>query len=197
MVIDITKLFSCMTLNQGSGGARKQNFLCHLSPKVIAGCGWNLACCWDLLIWSVSYSFISSEQSSRERIQLRWFRLSRSEQTKNKQTNKNPLTLACIYKPVSFKLGVMTDPTKLYSLIPVWMVMTFIIILIIMIVIITFRGAIRDFFTISSQRRELSPTRTLKWPGRNRVQITCNTSSAYHVQVSCYVPLGTKGQLSC
>ena len=31
---------------------------------------------------------------------------------------------------------------------------------------------------------------------RNRVQITCNTSSAYHVQVSCYVPLGTKGQLS-
>ena len=52
------------------------------------------------------------------------------------------------------------------------------------------------FFTISSQSRELSPTRTLKWPGRNRVQITCNTSSAYHVQVSCYVPLGTKGQLS-
>ena len=37
-------------------------------------------------------------------------------------------------------------------------------------------------FTISSQRRELSLTRTLKWPRRNRVQITCNTSSAYHVQ---------------
>ena len=52
------------------------------------------------------------------------------------------------------------------------------------------------FFTISSQRRELSPTRTLKWPGRSRVQITCDTSSAYQVQVSCYVPLGTKGQLS-
>ena len=48
------------------------------------------------------------------------------------------------------------------------------------------------FFTISSQRRELSPARTLlKWPGRNRVQITCNTSSAHHVQVSCYVLLGT------
>ena len=38
------------------------------------------------------------------------------------------------------------------------------------------------FFTVSSQRRELSPTRTLKWPGHNRVQITCNTSSAYRVQ---------------
>ena len=37
-------------------------------------------------------------------------------------------------------------------------------------------------FTISSQRRELSPTRTLKWPRRNRVQITWNKSSAYHVQ---------------
>ena len=52
------------------------------------------------------------------------------------------------------------------------------------------------FFTISSQRREQSPTRILKWPGRNCVQTTCNTSGAYHVQVSCYVPLGTKGQLS-
>ena len=38
------------------------------------------------------------------------------------------------------------------------------------------------FFTISSQRRELSPTRTLKWPRRNLLQITCNTSRAYHVQ---------------
>ena len=28
------------------------------------------------------------------------------------------------------------------------------------------------FFTVSSQRRELSPTRTLEWPRRNRVQIT-------------------------
>ena len=41
---------------------------------------------------------------------------------------------------------------------------------------------ISRFFTISSLRRELSPTHTSKWPGRNRVQITCNTSSAYHVQ---------------
>ena len=38
------------------------------------------------------------------------------------------------------------------------------------------------FLTISSMRREPSPTRTLNWPERNRVQITCSTSSAYHVQ---------------
>ena len=41
------------------------------------------------------------------------------------------------------------------------------------------------FFTISSQRRKLSPTRMLKWPKRNRVQIMQNTSSAYHAQVTC------------
>ena len=38
------------------------------------------------------------------------------------------------------------------------------------------------FFTISSLRLEPSPTRTLKWPRRNRVQIMCSTLSAYHVQ---------------
>ena len=38
-------------------------------------------------------------------------------------------------------------------------------------------------FTISSLRREPSPTRTLKWFGRYHVQITyCNTSSSYHMQ---------------
>ena len=51
------------------------------------------------------------------------------------------------------------------------------------ITIIAFKGAVRDFIAISSLRREPSPTRTLKWPGHNRVQITCNTSSAYHVQL--------------
>ena len=51
-----------------------------------------------------------------------------------------------------------------------------------MIKITAFKGAIPDFLKISSLRRELSPTRTLKWPGRNCVQITRNTSGAYHVQ---------------
>ena len=39
-------------------------------------------------------------------------------------------------------------------------------------------------FTISSLRREQSPSRTLKLPGLNRVQVTCNTSTAYHVLLS-------------
>ena len=38
------------------------------------------------------------------------------------------------------------------------------------------------FSTISSLRREPSPTRTLFWPGHNRVQIMCNTSSTYYVR---------------
>ena len=55
------------------------------------------------------------------------------------------------------------------------------IIIIIIIIIIAFKGAIQDFLQ-SPQCRELSPTRTLKWPRRNHVQITCNTLSVYHVQ---------------
>ena len=44
------------------------------------------------------------------------------------------------------------------------------------------------FATISSLRNELSPTCTLKWLGCNRVQITCKTSSAYHMQPAvCYL----------
>ena len=35
---------------------------------------------------------------------------------------------------------------------------------------------------MSSLHLEPSPTRTLKWLRRNRVQIRCNTSSAYHLQ---------------
>ena len=43
------------------------------------------------------------------------------------------------------------------------------------------------FFTISSQRRELSPTRTLKWPGRNRVEITCNATHLALFTCNCHV----------
>ena len=53
---------------------------------------------------------------------------------------------------------------------------------IIIIMMIALKGAVRDFYSISSLRRELSPTCTLKWPQRNRMQITCNSSNAYHVQ---------------
>ena len=51
------------------------------------------------------------------------------------------------------------------------------------LLIMTLKGANREFFlTLSSLRRELSPTRTLKWPRRNREQITCNKSGGYYVQ---------------
>ena len=49
------------------------------------------------------------------------------------------------------------------------------------------------FLTISSLRRELS-TRTLKWSGRNRVEITCNIQSAHQSRATCRVPLGPKRQ---
>ena len=43
------------------------------------------------------------------------------------------------------------------------------------IIIIILKVAMWDFFTIPSLRHKLSPTRTLKWPGCNHVQIMCNT----------------------
>ena len=80
-----------------------------------------------------------------------------------------------------------TTTTTTTIIIIVMMMMMMIImmnmmIIIIIIIIITFKGANQNSFTISSLRRELSPTRTLEWPECIRVQITCNTSSAYHVQ---------------
>ena len=58
----------------------------------------------------------------------------------------------------------------------------------IIIIIIAFKGAVRDFFTISSLCNKLPPARTLKWPRHNCVKITCNTSSTYQVQrVVCHL----------
>ena len=52
---------------------------------------------------------------------------------------------------------------------------------------IAWEGAVRDF-TISSLRREPSPTRTFGWPERSGVQMTCNTLSTYHVlRAMCHV----------
>ena len=92
-----------------------------------------------------------------------------------------------------FASGMGDQPSWLVSnFVPAWLqvcspqlfrkIIIIVIIIIIIIIIIAFKGAIRDFFTISSQRHELSPTHMLKWPRCNRVQITCNTLSAFHVQ---------------
>ena len=64
----------------------------------------------------------------------------------------------------------------------------------IVIIIIGFKGAIHDFLQ-SPQRRELSQHIRSSGLGATVCKSRA-TQSAYHVQVSCYVPLGTKGQLS-
>ena len=51
-------------------------------------------------------------------------------------------------------------------------------------------------FLVSSLHRKLSPTCTLKWPERTRVQVTHNTASAFHM-AACHASHGAKGQLSC
>ena len=71
-----------------------------------------------------------------------------------------------------------------------------VLIIIIIIIIIAFKGAIRDLLQSPHSAANCLQHVRSSGPERNRVQITCNTSSAYFVQLSCYVPLGTKGQLS-
>ena len=65
-------------------------------------------------------------------------------------------------------------------------IINIIIIIIIIIIMTAFKGAVRDFVQSPPLRRELSPTRTLKWPRRNPVQIMCNTSSVYQMQLAVY-----------
>ena len=69
---------------------------------------------------------------------------------------------------------------------------TTIIIIIIIIMIIKFKGAIRDFLQSPHSAANCLQHERSSGPDAT----VCNTSSAYRVQVSCYVPLGTKGQLS-
>ena len=47
--------------------------------------------------------------------------------------------------------------------------------------IMTLNGTV-PFFLNLPQCPELSPTSTLKWPGRSRVPMTCHTPGADHVQ---------------
>ena len=55
-----------------------------------------------------------------------------------------------------------------------------------LVIIAELKGANGDFYSHLTAR-ELSLTRTLQWSGGNRVQITCNTQRAYHVQHVCHV----------
>ena len=57
-----------------------------------------------------------------------------------------------------------------------------IIIMMIIIIIITFKGAIRDFLQSPHSAANCVQHVRSSGPGRKRVQITCYTSSAYHVQ---------------
>ena len=59
-------------------------------------------------------------------------------------------------------------------------VIVLLLLLLLTIVILTLKGS--RVFTISSLRHELSPTLKLRWSGRSRAQITCNTPCAHMAQ---------------
>ena len=67
------------------------------------------------------------------------------------------------------------------------MMMMMMMIVIIVIIIIAFKGAIRDYYNLLTAPQTVSNTYA-QVARRNRVQITCNACSAYHVQhVACHV----------
>ena len=56
-------------------------------------------------------------------------------------------------------------------------IIVIVVVVVVVVIIITLKGANRDFYNLLTAPRTVSNT-----PAHNRVQITCNTSSAYHVQ---------------
>ena len=68
---------------------------------------------------------ILSNQYSRERTVCLWFRpIETNQQTKN--IFLDPAGFPSVYRPISFKLGMMIETTRLFILIPVLMTLSFI-----------------------------------------------------------------------
>ena len=65
--------------------------------------------------------------------------------------------------------------------------MIIIMMMILIITLIALKSAIRFFYSLLTAPQTVSST-FAQWPERHRVQITCNTSGADHVQhVVCHV----------
>ena len=70
----------------------------------------------------------------------------------------------------------------------IMMVMMMTMMMMMMMMMIAFKGAVGDFLQSLHCAANQQILLLLKWPRRNRVQITCNTPSAYHVQrVVCHL----------
>ena len=89
-------------------------------------------------------------------------------------------------KPSWVSLVITTTTTTIIIIIMIiimmmmMMMMIIIIIIILIIIIIAFKAQFEVCFTVANTYSHL--------PGRNCVQITCNTTNAYHVQrVTCHV----------
>ena len=93
---------------------KKQKFQHRLSYKVINRLGWHWVHGWDLLAWWTLHSYYLVYSYSRESY------LCDSEKKIMVGLYSN------IYKPIYFKLGMLTETTKSYILISVWITLTFI-----------------------------------------------------------------------
>ena len=77
-------------------------------------------------------------------------------------------------------------------------VVVIVVVVVVVFVVVVFAVVVVvvvTLFTVSALRRELSPIRTLKWLGHNRLQITRKHTGRLS-RATCRVPRDAKGQLS-
>ena len=120
-------------------GVRKHKLVCQLSHKVFSSLGYNLVCCWDMLVWYTSLQFsllLSSACTDRRRGRTQ---LSLSSKVihlmhinfdliRSLLKGENPAPVILIkkifdaglcsnmYRPISFKFIMMLDSTEILSL---------------------------------------------------------------------------------
>ena len=121
MMIKTTKLnilisvWMTLTFIQGHNCVRNKKLWCPCPHKFLYQSGWNSVCCHNLLVcWSSCSSYFAQVifQGDNSADVILW---------------NMCLTLSCAKacEPICFKLGMMLNTTKLYSLILVWMALMF------------------------------------------------------------------------
>ena len=86
----------------------------------------------------------------------------------------------CCKQQITLQTQTLCQTQIIVIIITIIIIVIIIIIILVTIIIIAFKDAIQDF--LQSPHCAVNHLQRSTWPRCNHVQITCNTSSAYHVQ---------------
>ena len=117
VLIDSVELFIIdldLHFKDSHWSARKQKLLRQFSLKVFSRFARNLVCCWDVLVWWTSYScyLVHSALKGHNPIYVISSK-TKQNNNKTKSTTFNVCLYSDIYRPISFKLGMMIETTSL------------------------------------------------------------------------------------